>query len=221
MPFYFLFQIMAYRDFSLEKLEHKFGVRNQERRLFGEVQPVHPSPDLVKALRKAEELPIRSEKAKSEAIVFPLLLELRDLTQKFFTFYSGDILNADAAKGLYGECDFLLCVDIGSFSLSYPIVVIVEAKKNDIELGVPQCAAQMLGALIYNQKKGMDMERIYVCVTTGDEWVFLKLENNLVTVDSRKFYLNQIEQVLGVFQVILAEQKQFFEQLQDRELMPA
>jgi hypothetical protein len=40
-------------------------------------------------------------------------------------------------------------------------------------VGVPQCAAQLLGAKLYNEKKGVKLDKIYGCVTTGNEWLFL------------------------------------------------
>ncbi len=193
---------MAYSDFSLDDLELKFGVENFTAKLFPNVQPLEPSENLKADLELAAELPLRSEKAKSEAIVFPVLVELRNRNDKFFTIYSGDVLNADESVGLKGECDFILAKDVQSFSINYPIIQIVEAKKNDIDLGVPQCAAQLLGAKIFNEKKGVLLEKIYGCVTTGDEWLFMKLENHIF-VDDQKYYLNEINKLLGIFQQII------------------
>ncbi len=67
-----------------------------------------------------------------------------------------------------GECDFILAKDVGSFSNNYPIFHIVEAKKNDIDLGVPQCAAQLVGAKFFNEKKSIKIDKIYGCVTTDN-----------------------------------------------------
>ncbi len=155
------------------------------------------------ALEIALTLPIRSEKAKSEWIVVPILTELRTKNSNFFTIYSGDTLNADEKSGLKGECDFILAKDTGTFDLNYPIIQIVEAKKNDIEIGIPQCAAQLVGAKIFNEVKGVILPKIYGCVTTGNEWIFMVLENNTIFIDSKIYYLNEIEKILGVFQEII------------------
>lgn len=197
---------MAYGDFSFEDIEQKFGIKNKVKRLFDDFQPIMPSERLIEALEMANELPVRSEKAKSETIVFPVLIELRKLNNKFFTIYSGDNLNVDEARGLRGECDFILSKDIGSFSINYPILQIVEAKKNDLELGIPQCAAQLIGAKIFNERKGIFLDSIYGCVTTGNEWIFLKLETDIL-IDTRIYYLNEIEKVLAVFQHIIDHYK--------------
>lgn len=199
---------MAYGDFSLDYLEQTFGIKNRNVSIFKDILPIEPSLRLVEDLETASELPIRSEKAKSETIVFPILIELRRKNDKFFTIYSGDNLNADESRGLKGECDFILAKDTQSFSINYPIIQIVEAKKNDIDVGVPQCAAQLVGARIFNQKKGINLEKIYGCVTTGDEWLFMYLENEEIYIDTQKYYLVEINKIVGIFQHIIDYYKQ-------------
>ncbi len=193
---------MDYTDFSMSDLEMKFGISNQRKRLFTDVQPMFPSETLSVALSEVEELPVRSEKAKSEWIVVPILRELRNKNNKFFTIHSGENLNVDEARGLKGECDFILAKDIGTFDLNYPVIQIVEAKRNDLEIGVPQCAAQLLGAKLYNEKKGVKLEKLYGCVTTGNEWLFLCMQDNLL-IDSKLYYLSELPDILGIFQNII------------------
>ncbi len=191
---------MAYSDFTLKRLKREFGIDNQVENIFTNIQPIAISKDLEKDLALARILPIRSEKAKSELIIMPILLELMKKNQQFFTIYSGDTLNANKEKGLTGECDFILARNLKTFDINTPIITLVEAKKNDVEIGIPQCAAQMLGAKLYNKEAGDEVEKIYGCVTTADDWIFLKLEDNKLTIDNRKYYLGKIEELLGVFQ---------------------
>ena len=187
----------------MEDIAQKFGIQNKRQRLFSGVNLIQPSEKLKEALRDAEELPIKSEKAKSEWIVVPILTELRTLNNKYFTIYSGDNLNVDEERGLKGECDFILARDTGSFDVSFPILQIVEAKKNDIEIGVPQCAAQLIGAIIFNEKKGVKLDEIYGCVTTGNEWIFLKLTTDL-KIDIKVYYLVEIAEILGITETNVA-----------------
>lgn len=194
---------MAYSDFSLKRLKTEFGINNKVDKLFNDIKKLPISTSLSEDLAIAKYLPVRSEKAKSELIVMPILIELMKHNERFFTIYSGDTLQADKTKGLSGECDFILAKDTGTFDINTPIITIVEAKKNDLELGVPQCAAQMLGARIYNEDYGSSLKKIYGCVTTGDDWLFMKLEGNTISVDIDKYYLGKIEELLGVFQQII------------------
>ena len=69
---------MAYRDFTLEDIEMQFGIKNRIGQLFDQesIEKMPPSPALLNDLEEARELPIRSEKAKSELVVMPSLREL-------------------------------------------------------------------------------------------------------------------------------------------------
>jgi hypothetical protein len=193
---------MAYGDFTLEMLDSKFGIKNKVVSLFPKLTPIKPSAKLQDDLAEAATLPTRTEKYKSEAIVFPVLKELRRSNLPFFTIYSGESLNVDAPKGLKGECDFILSKDTGSYTISYPIIQVLEAKKGDIDLGIPQCAAQMLGSKIYNEQSGTPLEMIYGCVTTGSEWKFMRLIDK-VYIDSETYTLRNLEELLSVFQYII------------------
>ena len=96
---------MAYSDFTLADLAEKFGVKNRLESLFDVKELLEPSDFLKQGLQAAKELPARTEKAKSESIVFPIILEMRRRNDNFFTIYSGENLNADESNGLKGECD--------------------------------------------------------------------------------------------------------------------
>ena len=198
---------MRYSEFTLDLIEEKLGVKNRVELLFKNTELLQASQKLTEDLSEVEGLAIRSEKAKSEWIVVPILKEIRRTNHNFFKIYSGDNLNVDKEKGLTGECDFILTLDTKSFNINYPIIQIVEAKKNDVELGIPQCAAQMIGANLFNEKKGVKVARMYGCVTTGDEWLFMKYENNDLIIDQKKYYLSELSELLGIFQVIIDSYK--------------
>lgn len=193
---------MGYSDYTLEKIKDKFGIDNQRANLAFEIVHQEPGNALLDHLAAITSLNIRSEKARSEAIVFPLLLDIRRKNNDFFTIYSGDNLNVN--DDLKGECDFILAKDIRSYDVNYPIIQIVEAKKHDIEdLGVPQCAAQLIGARFFNQKNGIELKKIYGCATTGKIWQFLVLEGNTIYVDEKQYYIGNLPELLGAFQFII------------------
>jgi hypothetical protein len=192
---------MPYSEYTLLQIEEEFGITNQITPLFEAIQPLEPSQWLLNSLRTAKELPAKSEKAKSELIIMPILLEVRKQNHNYFTIYSGEQLNID--EHLKGECDFIISKDTRSFDINYPIIQVVEAKKNDVEIGIPQCAAQMLGAKKYNEKRGNKaITTIYGCVTTGDDWIFMRLTDK-IEIDDQKYYLGNLSELLGIFQLIL------------------
>lgn len=194
---------MAFSNYTLTDLHEKFGISNRQKQLFSNIQPIAPSDWLHTTLEKAKKLPVRSEKARSEAIVFPILTELTERNQHRIIFYSGEHLEADKKNKLNGECDFIISKNIGSYELNIPIFALVEAKKNDFDEGVPQCAAQMLGAKIYNQKMKHPIPIVFGCVTTAEQWLFMQLENNVLYIDNQKFNLEKLENILGILQTIV------------------
>lgn len=196
---------MAYKDFSLSDLREKFQVENKVVNLFDDakVSLIQPSELLLQQLEEAQTLPIKSEKARSELIITPILLELRRINKQFFTIYSGDSLIVDREKGLTGECDFIIAKETGSFTINMPILAIVEAKKQDMELGINQCAAQLYGAHLFNKKSGLDLEKVYGCVTTADDWKFMVLEKNVIKIDNLTYYKKELDRILGIFQQII------------------
>ena len=204
---------MAYRDFTLNTLEEKFSIINKGKVLFSksDIVPIAPDSWLSETLEMGQGLRLRSEKARSEAIVSPILFFLRKINANFFTIHSGEVLNVDKENGLNGECDFLLSQNTGSYTIDTPIISVVEAKKHDLDLGINQCTAQMYGSALYNRKKGKFAEIIYGCVTTGSEWRFLKLENNLLSIDEEIYTIKELPTILGIFQRIIDYYKAILE----------
>lgn len=60
---------MAYSDFTLNLIQQRFGIKNRRTRISEDFALIQPSTHLRSDLSEVEELPIRSEKAKSEWIL--------------------------------------------------------------------------------------------------------------------------------------------------------
>ena len=199
---------MSFKSITLKDLKEQFGIAIKQGFIFQnvEIAPVEPSEFLHKQLKIADRLPLRSEKAKSEFVVAPVLVEVQNITDRFITIYSGEVLQAAPDDGLVGECDFLLVKASDSYLLDMPILTVVEAKRENIEWGIQQCAAQLYGAFIYNQQNSnLELERLYGCVTTGREWQFLMLENRrTIWIDPNVYSMENLPKILGIFQHIIA-----------------
>ncbi len=194
---------MTYSDFSLDKVRKSFGLTIAGAALFEKAESVTVTPWLREAMDKGLQLALISEKARSELIVVPVLLTSRELSLNAFSIYSGQRLDIDPDKGLTGECDFILAKTPPIPVIQAPIVIIVEAKKNDIDSGLGQCGAQMVGARLFNQQEGTDISTVYGCVTTGETWQFLKLADNTLYIDSGRYYIDRVERILGMLQAIV------------------
>ena len=104
----------------------------------------------------------------------------------------------DAGRRLLGECDFILSLSEPLPRLRAPLVTIVEAKKNDIDAGLGQCIAQMVAAQMFNERAGRTGV-VYGCVTTGEDWQFLRLDGQAVLIDPTRRYINDVGSILAAF----------------------
>ena len=194
---------MAYRKFTYAKLKNELGIIDISQLLFADIEPIEPAKWLTNLLKVAKPFAYFSEKSRSEAIVFPVLLFLNEYNQQSFSIYSGAELPADEEKGLSGECDFILGAGQQRLHVDSPLFCMVEAKDESIKNAIPQCIAQMEGARIYNEKQGKPQSVMYGCATTGVEWQLLKLENNIAYVDTERYYLATLPTLLGALQSVL------------------
>ena len=204
---------MSYADFTAKDLMQQFGVKFKSRRLFTDVPPVQPSEWLETSLEKNMTLGFSNEKSRSERIVSPILVELSDINAYNFYIHSGESLDVDADLGLKGECDFMFSFSqIREFVLS-PIFCITEAKKQDIEKGTIQCAAQLIGAKKLNEMEGNPVDTLYGCSTTGLEWRFIEYSDNQITIDKTYHLINKLPELLGALQHIIEVSKKQFPEL--------
>lgn len=193
---------MAYRDFTFERLAREFGITDEVAPLFDGLPRLEPSNHLLHTLGIATNLPLRSEKARSEYIVTPILFELLERNRQFFMLYSGEPFNIDRDRGLSGEIDFFIAKRTNTYSINFPLVSIVEAPRRDFDRGIPPCAAQMVAAHRLNMETGLELP-IHGCVTIGTEWQFLYYHHHHLIIDSRIYRLEDLPELLGVFQHIL------------------
>lgn len=195
---------MAYSDFTLLELKRRFGVTEVVAPLFAtKPTPVQPDAQLIHHLERVQTFSMRNEKAKSEAVVFPVLWDVVKRNEDFFTLFSGENLSARKEEGLSGECDFVVTKNLRSYEMEMPILCVVKAKRDNFDIGIPQCAAQLLGASLLNQEINRPIDPLYGCVTTADYWRFLRLEGRHFTIDEKPYALSDLPQLLGVFQHIL------------------
>ena len=93
------------------------NIKVREHKLFDQIKEVEPSAFLTESLRKNLRRNLRTEKAKSELIIAPILNELEDTNGNILGYYSGYNFDVDKNLGLRGFCDFIL-----SFTPDSPII---------------------------------------------------------------------------------------------------
>ncbi|MEQ9667211.1 hypothetical protein [Coleofasciculus sp. G2-EDA-02] len=192
---------MPYSQFTtLAKAKEAFNLTTVENiRFLPEIEPIQPSSTLAAVLE--ENLPLAvatgSEKARSELIISPVLVEVRRILNRQISLFSGEEFNVDESLGLNGRCDFLLSRSPELLDIEAPAVVIVEAKQANLKSGIGQCVAEMVAVQKFNIAKEKPLQSIYGTVSNGNQWQFLQLEDTTVTIDLVIYPLPPVEQILA------------------------
>ena len=192
---------MSYSEFTLKKVKQDFQLTLIEVPTFiVSAPPIQPSPALAEFIEKRLPLALalNTEKARSEMIICPILLELKDIFNQQISLFSGNDFTVDQSVGLNGVCYFLISKSPEQLFIEAPAMIVVEAKKEDINGGLGQCVAEMIAAQRFNEKNGYFVNKLYGCVTTGNLWKFIKLEDKTVTIGLREHSLPPVDEILGI-----------------------
>ncbi len=192
---------MSYSEFkTIAEVRERFELRvDESKNLFSDIQPVEVSELLQQILERNIPLAnaINTEKARSELLIAPTLLEIREIYNHEVGFFSGTEFNIDFKLGLNGYCDFILTASREIYEICRPVVTLVEAKNENITGGLAQCIAEMVAAQRFNQRENINLP-IYGAVTTGTIWQFLILEGDIVCIDLREYYIRDTDKLLGI-----------------------
>ncbi|MBW4523656.1 MAG: hypothetical protein KME18_00455 [Phormidium tanganyikae FI6-MK23] len=192
---------MAYSDFTLAKAKATLALQLDEtRNLFSGIDRVKPSERLDRDLQ--ENIPlataIATEKARSEFLIAPILMEVRRQTNHQISLFSGTDFNVEPSQGLTGFCDFILSRSPEQFFISAPVVIVIEAKNENIVAGLGQCLATMVAAHLFNQRSDNAIPVVLGAVTSGTAWRFLTLEQTRASIDSIEYHISQVDKILGI-----------------------
>ena len=199
---------MAYSDFTLRKVKNAFALNLVETGKFlADFSPVLPSDYLAQTLDRnlAMAIAVGTEKARSELLISPILVEVRERLQRQISVFSGTDFTVDASIGLNGICDFLISQSQEQLLIEAPAVMIVEAKKEDLNPGLGQCIAELVAAQRFNQENDRPISAIYGAVTTGSLWRFLRLSGQTVEIDLADYAVPPVETVLGILLGIVGD----------------
>ncbi|MFK0732141.1 MAG: hypothetical protein ACFKPT_09695 [Gloeotrichia echinulata GP01] len=192
---------MSYSDFTLETVKKTLNLDISSREnIFTQIAPLPASDNLQETLAYNVPFALASntEKSRSEMIIAPILLELTKKFAQEISLFSGVEFNIEPSQGLSGSCDFLISRSPEILLINAPVIVIVEAKKENIKGGLGQCIAEMYAAKLFNEREGNEITEIYGVVTTGEIWKFLKLSGERAQIDLAEYFLNDVNKILGI-----------------------
>ncbi len=195
-------KIRSYSDYTLTALQEVCGIDNTKQDLALCQTLIPPSELLQQTLLRNKIVPINSEKARAELLITPVLVEWLSHNPRKLQYFSGNTFDVVPEKALKGRCDFLFTKHF-SLNIVAPVVAMFEAKDDNVDNWYGQCGAEMYAARIFNEQNNEPYRIIYGAVTDGYEWVFLRLEENLLLIDAERYYLADLPRLLGALQTIV------------------
>jgi hypothetical protein len=192
---------MAYRDFNLKKVQDVFQIKLVEKSgIFADIAPQPISAYLRETLQENVSLAtsINTEKARSELIIAPVLVEIRKLLDRKISLFSGIELNVDKDRDLSGFCDFIISDSPEQLFLKAPVITIVEAKNENMMSGLGQCLAEMVAARLFNEREGHSITTVYGAVTSGNLWKFVKLDHDTAHIDLDDYAIKEPDRIIGI-----------------------
>ena len=196
---------MAFRDFRFPQVQKDLGLTVHDADLFASTPAYSMAPELAAFIQYAVALAAANgtEKAKSEFVIAPVLVELRRALHDCFHLFSGLEWEVDRDRGLNGYCDFLLTKGESQYILGAPFVAVVEGKNDLVRPGLGQCIAAMYAAQVANQQAKTAIASVHGVVSTGSAWKFLRLQGTVVTIDIPEYYIDNLPKIMGILREIV------------------
>lgn len=195
---------MAFSDFkSVSEVQKRYRIRYVEADFLGKLTLSPPSHFLEDFRFNQENIDIfTSEASRSEIIISPLLREVYKNHYQNYSFWIQKSIAYDEV--LCGTPDYIFAErsELGKTVLEKPIVIVVEAKKNDFEQGWGQCLAEMLAAQKINKTS---QRAVYGIVTDGNLWQFGRLLADIFTKNNRNFTIDDLPHLYGSLEQLIRQ----------------
>ncbi len=163
---------------------------------------VTPPSQFVADLRwQQTHIDTSSEAARRELIIGPLLREAyRPYADRLALWVEHD-LSVDAK--LSGTPDYMVSAlsPLGVMVFTKPVLVIIEAKRDDFILGWGQCLATLVAAQQCNQDAQLD---VFGIVTNGRSWEFGRLRDHTFTQVDNPLSLADIDALFAAVDYLFA-----------------
>ncbi len=192
---------MAFSDFkTISEVQEKFRIMYAEDD-FVKAEPSTPSAEFLRDFEFTREHinVFASEAARCEAIIFPVLKESYKAYADQYALWIKQSIGYDDV--LNGTPDYFISTrsELGKTVVGSPLILLVEAKKNDFEHGWGQCLAELVAAQKINAKNidnSTDLP-VYGIVTDGTLWQFGRLIGDIFTQNKTDFALANLPTLFG------------------------
>ncbi len=192
---------MAFSDFkTISEVQERFKVKYTEDD-FVDNRPATPSVTFLQDFEFTREHinVFASEASRCETIIFPVLKESYKAYADQYALWIKQTITYDDI--LHGTPDYFISTksELGKTVVGSPLILLVEAKKNDFEQGWGQCLAELVAAQKIKAEKVNDGAAlpVYGIVTDGTLWQFGRLIGDTFTQNRTDFALANLSTLFG------------------------
>lgn len=192
---------MSFSQFkNIAEVQKAYNIRYAESSFISAINVTVPAVLIEEFEFNKENIDIfSSEASRSELIISPLLRAVYKKHSKNYSFWIQKPIAFD--KVLSGTPDYIFSKrsSLGKTVLEIPIVIVVEAKKNDFEQGWGQCLAELVASQKINNN---DKKSVYGIVTDGNLWQFGRLNADLFTKNEKNYTIDNIQELYGALEYL-------------------
>ena len=187
---------MAFSDFkTISEVQEKYNIKYAYNDFF-DVEAKNPSEHFLKELEFSQKYidVFASDGSRREILIYPILREIyKDYVENYGLCVKKSITYDDI---LNGTPDYLIATmsELGITVVGMPLIMMVEAKKNDFEQGWGQCLSELVAAQKINDDPSFP---VYGIVTDGIMWQFGRLVGNAFTRNRTNFSLDNLPNLFG------------------------
>ena len=193
---------MAFSDFkAIPDVQEKFRVTYVADNFLGTEETLNPSDQFLSELEfNMKYIDVyASEGARCENVIYPILREVYKGYADAYALWVKKSLTYD--ETLSGTPDYFISTrsELGILTVGTPLIILVEAQKNDFEQGWGQCLAELVAA----QKINDDPDTpVYGIVSDGERWQFGKLTGDAFTQHKTGFSIDNIPTLFGAINAV-------------------
>jgi len=192
---------VAFSDFkTISEVQEKFRIKYTEDD-FVKSEPLDPSAEFLRDFKFTREHinVFASEASRCEAIIFPVLKESYKAHADQYALWIKQSIAYDDV--LNSTPDYFVSTrsELGKTVVGSPLILLVEARKNDFEQGWGQCLAELVTAQKINARNrgGSTNFPVYGIVTDGTLWQFGQLIGDTFAQNRTDFVLANLPVLFG------------------------
>ena len=193
---------MAFSDFkTVPEVQEEFKITYAADNFLERVEDSEPSEQFLQEFEFSMQYidVYASEGSRCETVIYPILREIYKGYADNYALWVKKSLTYD--ETLSGTPDYFVATrsELGLRTVGKPLIILVEAKKNDFEQGWGQCLAELVAAQKINDAPE---STVYGIVSDGKWWEFGYLIGDTFIHNRKSFSIDDMQELFGAVHAV-------------------